>query len=268
MRILALQYDIAWENPPANYARVRTMLQSASPTGGELVVLPEMFSTGFSMNVLQPPPDRQFISELAREFGVSILAGTIAEAAGGKRFNQALLISSDGAEAACFNKLHPFSPAGENQYFTAGTDILVTSFQGLRIAPLICYDLRFPESFRSAVRLGANVMMVIANWPEARIDHWTTLLRARAIENQSYVLGVNRVGRDPHCSYPGRSMAISPSGTILAELGGQEGILIAHFDSATVQKYRAEFPALADMNRCPISAEPKAAPPRRDPAGG
>jgi len=115
------------------------------------------------------------------------------------------------------------------------------------VAPFICYDLRFPELFRMAVRQGAQLYVVIANWPASRVHHWVTLLQARAIENQAYVVGVNRCGSDPKVAYAGRSLVVSPRGVILADAGGGERVLSAELDLAALQAYRAEFPVLQDM---------------------
>ena len=118
---------------------------------------------------------------------------------------------------------------------------------GFTVAPLICYDLRFPEPFREAVRLGGEVLVVIANWPSARAEHWTALLAARAIENQAYVVGVNRVGRDPNGAYPGLSTMIDPKGRTIISANGQPTVLHADLDRQTLLDYRRSFPVLEDM---------------------
>jgi predicted amidohydrolase len=118
----------------------------------------------------------------------------------------------------------------------------------MKAAPFICYDLRFPEVFRAAARRGAEIFLVIANWPDRREQHWVTLLQARAIENLAYVVGVNRSGRDPEHVYPGRSMIIDPHGKILADAGGGEAVISAEIDPAEVRNWRRDFPALADMH--------------------
>jgi predicted amidohydrolase len=128
----------------------------------------------------------------------------------------------------------------------AGTNVNVFEWQGLKIAPLICYDLRFPELAREAVRAGAEVLVYIAAWPVRRFLHWITLLQARAIENQAYVIGVNRYGSDPQFSYNGRSLIVDPHGVIIADAGEQERVLSAQIDSQIVRDWRSQFPALKD----------------------
>src|SRR5690606_6307419 len=115
------------------------------------------------------------------------------------------------------------------------------------VSPLICYDLRFPEAFRLATKQGAEMFVVIANWPTARVEHWLTLLKARAIENQAYVIGCNRVGRDPKVVYPGRSVIIDPRGNVLADAGGDPGVISSSIDAAALREYRKTFPALNDI---------------------
>ena len=138
-----------------------------------------------------------------------------------------------GREVARYTKLHPFSPAGESLHYLPGDAVLLADVHHTKVSPFICYDLRFPEAFRRAIRLGAELLVVIANWPDARADHWTTLLKARAIENQAYVLGVNRCGRDPWLSYPGRSALFGPKGELISELGPEESPLRATLGSTT-----------------------------------
>jgi omega-amidase len=252
MKIFAVQFDIAWENKPANYARVRELLAAERPSNGSLVVLPEMFATGFSLNVAAlaeagPSGTEAFLAQTARDLGVHILGGLIVQQADGRGLNQAVAFSPGGEEIARYTKMRTFTPGGESLHYAAGSQLVTFPWQNLRAAPFICYDLRFPELFRGAVRQGAQLFVVIANWPAARVHHWVTLLQARAIENQAYVVGVNRCGNDPQLAYPGRSLIVSPRGEILAEAGGGERVLGAELDLAAMQAYRADFPVLQDM---------------------
>lgn len=252
MHVLGLQLDIAWEDKPANHRKVRAMLDAARPDPGTLVLLPEMFSTGFSMNVpaVSDTPsheDHTFLTHLAKDLQIWLLAGIVATGPEGKGRNQAILVSPAGLETARYAKLHPFSPGKEAAHYLAGDSVLLADIHHTKVAPFICYDLRFPEAFRRATRLGAELLVVIANWPDARADHWTTLLKARAIENQAYVLGINRCGRDPFLSYPGRSALFGPKGELLAELGADESLLRATLDLTTVRTWRQQFPALNDI---------------------
>lgn len=252
MKIFCVQCDIVWENQPANYARVRELLAAEIFPAGSLVLLPEMFSTGFSMKVASvaedsPSATEEFLAQTARELGVFILGGLVTRRADGRGRNQAVAFSPAGKEVARYNKIQTFTLGGESQHYAAGKEIVTFSWQNFVVAPFICYDLRFPELFRRAVRQGAQLFVVIANWPAPRIHHWTALLQARAIENQAYVVGLNRCGTDPKQTYSGRSMIIGPRGEILAAAGDGERVISAEVDLAALLAYRVEFPALQDM---------------------
>jgi omega-amidase len=257
MQALAVQLDIAWEDKPANFAKVRQLLESAKPQPGSLIVLPEMFSTGFSMNVAavregEDRPAEKFLSELSQLHKAYVVGGVVNLGPDGKGLNQALTFGPEGQPVARYDKIHPFTLADEAVHYTAGRQIALFTWQGAgtkaRVAPFVCYDLRFPEVFRSAVRRGAQVMAVIANWPARRADHWVTLLKARAIENQAYVVGVNRCGTDPKHTYPGRSLIVDPHGNVLADAGEREGVIQAPIDPTLVDSWRRDFPALKDMH--------------------
>jgi predicted amidohydrolase len=252
MNLVCCQLDIVWENKPANHAKVRALLDRAAPRRGSLVALPEMFATGFSMHsaAVSDSHSRQtqeFLARTAADYGVYLLGGVVTEAPDGRGRNECVVFSPEGMEIARYCKLHPFTLGGEAQHYLAGDGICVFACQGFTIAPFICYDLRFPEVFRAAVRRGADLLVVIANWPAPREEHWVTLLKARAIENQAYVAGVNRCGQDPQLPYSGRSLILDPRGHILAEAGGEEGTISAQLDLGALVSYRREFPALSDM---------------------
>jgi predicted amidohydrolase len=256
-QVVAVQLDIRWEEREANHARVRELLVADRPRLGALVVLPEMFATGFTMSVAAAADDdaggasESFLSALSRELGVWIVAGLVHRApdgaSRGRGANEAFAFSPDGAVAARYTKLHPFSLGREHENYVAGDDVVTFQWERLRAAPLVCYDLRFPEAFRLATRAGAEMFTVIANWPESRVDHWVTLLRARAIENQAYVVGVNRAGADPHLRYPGRSLVVDPAGKVLADAGAGESCISAEVDYGVLAEYRARFPFVKDM---------------------
>lgn len=256
MNILCCQLDIVWENKPANRERVRALLSAAAPPEGTLIVLPEMFATGFSMNVAgiaENPQTREteaFLGEMARAHNCYLLGGVVSRGADGRGRNEAVLFGPDGAEAAPrYTKMHPFTLGGESDHYAAGVCPSLWKIHGFSVAPFICYDLRFPEIFRCAASEGAEIIVVIANWPVARVHHWVTLLTARAIENQAYVIGVNRSGNDPTLQYPGRSLIIGPGGEILADAGSAEGMISARLDRDALLAYREKLPFLADMRR-------------------
>src|SRR6478672_3529048 len=222
MKVFCCQCDIVWENKEANFAKVEHLLDQARPPAGSLVALPEMSFTGFSMNVAriaqhQPDHTEAFLKAAAKRYGIHLLAGTATQTQDGLGRNEAVLVTPLGSVANRYQKLHLFSTAREHLFFEAGNHAGIFEWNGGLVAPFICYDLRFPEEFRVAADLGAELYIVIANWPRARELHWLTLLQARAIENQAIVVGVNRCGRDPHVDYSGRSVIVAPDGAVIAD---------------------------------------------------
>ena len=251
--VFAIQLDIVWEDKAANFSRVRSLLASSSPPPGSLVVLPEMFATGFSMDLSltrQGPAraDESFLAKLARQYHVTMVAGVVSEASAEAGSNEAVAISPAGGLLARYAKIHPFSLGGEAQRHQRGTDIVTFEWGGFIVAPFVCYDLRFPEIFRAAALRGANLFVVIALWPVKRQQHWLTLLQARAIENQAYVIGVNRTGSEPQYSYAGRSVVVDPHGVIIADAGEREQLMGAALDAGVVTSWRKDFPALRDAH--------------------
>lgn len=252
MKVYCVQLNIAWEDKAANFARVAALLAGTPPEAGSLVILPEMFATGFSMEVAAirdrtGGETEQFLSNTAQEHGVFLLAGVVTADAEGKGRNQSVIFGPEGSELARYTKLQPFTLGGESQHYDRGDGPIVFSWRDFLVSPFVCYDLRFPEHFRIAAKLGAQLITVIANWPVGRIQHWVTLLQARAIENQCFVAGVNRCGADPKLTYTGRSIIVSPKGEILADAGNGESIISADLKLDELLAYRTEFPFLTDM---------------------
>jgi len=251
MKIACCQFDIAWEQKQTNHDRVGSLLREAALPAGSLVLLPEMFATGFSMNVAGVNDSgehatQDFLAVLSRELKLHILAGIVSVAPNGTGYNEAIAVDPDGRRIARYQKLHPFSFGEEHKHYTPGKTVVTFAWNGFCVCPLICYDLRFPEPYRVAVKRGADCFAVIANWPAAREHHWVTLLQARAIENQGYVAAVNRCGSDPKTQYSGRSLIIDPRGNILADAGNRPGVISAEVDHAALLRYRSEFPVLSD----------------------
>ncbi len=253
MTIIGLQFDIAWENKAANFATVHRLVQAAKPQRESLVVLPEMFATGFSMNTgtiteAYGGETEQFLAATAGEFGIWLIGGAAMRNRNGRALNKALVFTPAGELAAFYTKMHPFTPGGEAEHYAAGERTTIFKWRDCTVSPFICYDLRFPEIFRKAAgEHRPELFVVIASWPEKRILHWVRLLEARAIENQAYVIGVNRIGNDPFYRYPGRSVMADPHGEILADAGEREGWISAELDLANLRKYREGLPFLADM---------------------
>lgn len=251
-----VQLDCAWENKRANYERVVALLKEAPPAEGSLIVLPEMFSTGFSFNTAatrQNADEREddaFLSGLAKMHRCHVIGGVVSEYSTGRCRNEAVVFDPEGREAARYAKRQPFNIGGEGSAHEAGHEIATFEWQEMKIAPLICYDLRFPELAREAVLdHGAEVLVYIASWPSRRHQHWLTLLQARAIENLAYVIGVNRAGQDPQFSYAGRTVAVDPHGVIIADAGAQEKVLTAGIEPEVMRRWRKDFPALKDAKR-------------------
>lgn len=253
MNVSAVQFDIAWEDKTANFRKVSELLAANPPALGSLVVLPEMFASGFSMNLsaTRQGADREdetFLSGLARKHAVFLIGGVVSPGAGALGRNEAVAFSPDGKLTARYAKIHPFSLGGEAQGHEAGTEIVTFPWGGFTVAPFVCYDLRFPEIFRAAALRGANLFVVIALWPVKRQQHWLTLLQARAIENQAYVVGVNRVGTDPSFTYSGRSVVVDPHGIIIADAAEREHVLTTALDVEVATAWRRDFPALRDAH--------------------
>jgi predicted amidohydrolase len=241
--------DLAWEAPEENHRRAARHLADAASQGARFAVLPEMFSTGFSMEperIAQPPggPSEVFLVEQAAELGLWILA-SVPQTGETRPRNVALLVSPKGAVTR-YAKIHPFSFAGEDRHYEAGDRVVTADVEGVRVTPFVCYDLRFPEPFRVAAR-ETDLFCVVANWPEPRREHWRTLLRARAIENQAYVAGVNRTGDGGGAHYVGDSALVGPLGETFAEGGAGEAVLVCDVDTAAVARLRSRFPALEDI---------------------
>jgi len=250
-RLYAVQHDIAWEDKAANFAKVSECLDEARPQPGSLIVLAEMFATGFSKHLAhtldtEARETEAFLRRLAAKYQCCVIGGLIAAAADGKGRNEALAIAPDGKELARYVKMQPFTGGGEHLVHEPGDRVFTFEWQGFTVAPLICYDLRFPELAREATAQGANLLIYIASWPIKRALHWVTLLQARAIENLAWVVGVNRCGTDPEFTYPGRSLVVDPHGNIVADAADREGVLETLLDVNVATQWRSQFPALRD----------------------
>jgi predicted amidohydrolase len=251
MKIAAVQHDICWEAAEATCAHVAPMIAGAAATGARLVVLTEMYSTGFTMasdRVAEAPdgPSTTFLAKQAAAHGVW-LCGSVptADPARPRPVNRLVLVGPDGRQYH-YDKIHPFSYAGEHEHYAAGSSYLTVDVEGLRVTGFVCYDLRFADEFWAVAR-DTDCYVVVANWPAARRHHWRALLTARAIENQAYVVGVNRVGVDANgLDHAGDSMIVDPLGEVLVSGARSEATLVADVDAAVVADVRARLPFLAD----------------------
>jgi omega-amidase len=252
LRVALGEYDIGWHDPAGSLDRAAQLVAGAAGEGAELVVLPEMCTTGFTMEAdaqCEPLDGRsvQRLAEIARRSGVHLLAGVATRETagneGGQRgfFNSALLFDARGDIAAHYRKQKLFVFAEEQQHYSPGDAPVVVEVAGVRLAPFICFDLRYPELFR-AVAPEVDAMLLIANWPAARRPHWDALTRARAIENQCYFVAVNRTGEGGGIDYDGGSVAFDPWGERMG--GGREVVTI---DPARVGEVRGRYPFVEDL---------------------
>jgi omega-amidase len=252
LRVTLVQQPLVWGEPGANRERFAALL---TPLAGstDLVVLPETFTTGFSMEVerLSEPalgPTSEWLMDLAQELDAAI-TGSVITADGGRYYNR-LLWAEPGRKLRHYDKRHLFRMGREHQHFTPGGSALTTRWRGFSICPLVCYDLRFPVYSRRRAGLDYELLIYVANWPAPRALAWRTLLKARAIENQAYVVGVNRVGPDGHgIAHAGDSAAIDHLGQPLAELGAEAALVTVALDAGRLQTFRDKFPAHLDADR-------------------
>lgn len=237
MRVALGQLDMVWEDKTRSYQKAEKMIEEAAAAGCDIIIFPEMSFTGFSMN-LEVIGEREEDSvttakmqELAQKYSIAIAFGwaALGKKPGDKGTNRFTLVEASGKKLAEYSKLHPFSYGKEDEHYERGTEIVTVPFLGRTVGLFICYDLRFPEIFQIAAKK-ADVLFVIANWPAVRSAHWETLLRARAIETQSYVVGVNCVGKRDGEVYTGESMAVDSIGNILGKLSNKEGVLVCDLD--------------------------------------
>ena len=250
MKIAALQHDIVWEDRDANFERLAPMIAGAAAGGARLVVLTEMFSTGFSMDTARVAeardgPSAAFLAAQARAHGIWVCGSCPERPAAEERpFNQLVLAAPDGTLHR-YAKIHPFGYGAEPQHYAAGDTFLTVDIEGLRCTFFVCYDLRFADEFWPLARV-TDCYVVVANWPRQRRAHWSALLVARAIENQAFVVGVNRVGTGDGLTYVGDSVILDPLGEPVASAGADEGVITADVDPERVRAVREKFPFLAD----------------------
>lgn len=253
MKVAAIQHDIVWLDRDANFARLEPMIREAAAADARLVVLTEMFSTGFAMGdewaarLAEPRggASSQFLCSVARTHGVWVAGSCPERATGSSLPANTLVIAGPNGEVHRYEKIHPFSFGGEDKYFRAGSGHLTVDIEGVAVSAFVCYDLRFADHFWELAG-STDLFIVPANWPASRAEHWTTLLNARAIENQSYVLGVNRVGTGGSLRYGGGSRIVAPFGECLAEAREAETILYSDVTHDRVAETRDRYPFLRD----------------------
>ncbi len=251
LKFACLQTDIVWESPPDNFDPVAARIARAAELGADVIVLPEMFATGFSMNPSLAQdvdgPIASFLTAQAARHRVCIIAGIMLTGSP-RPANGALVFDRTGTVMARYHKVHLFAHAGENEVLAPGDGPVVFALDGLRCSVFICFDLRFPELFRPVAEQ-VDAMVVLASWPGSRQQHFDTLLEARAIENQCYVVGVNRVGQGGGIAYDGGSAIIAPGGQVLQRMYEEDTIVSAAVDTGVVARIRRDFPFLPGMTQ-------------------
>lgn len=248
LRVTLVQQKLAWESAEDNRAQFASLLESEA-LQSDLILLPEMFTTGFSMNALanaeQPGGEtEQWLQSMARRYDCAV-SGSIAVREGEEVFNRLLFATPD--EVSHYDKRHLFRMAGEHKRYAAGRERVVLEWRGWRIKPEVCYDLRFPVFSRN--RNDYDLLFFVANWPAPRAAHWRALLLARAIENLACVVGVNRIGSDANgLDYSGDSLAIDARGQMLADLADSASVETVRFSGDELLAYRERFPAHEDAD--------------------
>jgi omega-amidase len=250
LSIALVQADLHWENVTANLATFEEKLATL-PEPVDVIVLPEMFTTGFTMNTALAEPmnltTTRWMKQIAKQHH-ALVVGSFAVNERGSFFNRLLCVRPDGTYAQS-DKRHLFRMGEENNHYTAGNARLTIEWKGWKICPLVCYDLRFPVWSRNLQSDPYDILLYVANWPARRAHAWSTLLQARAIENQCYVIGVNRVGADGNgLEYRGDSVALDYLGEPVAMLGNHETERVVPISKADLAAYRQNFPALSDAD--------------------
>lgn len=249
MTISLLQHDIVWGNPTANLEKIEEILWGLDKS--DLYVLPEMFSTGFAVNPEGiAESDEQtltWMKRMAQELK-GALCGSVATEVDGQYYNRLYFVKPNG-EVTTYDKRHLFTYADEHRHYTRGNDRVVVEFRGVRFLLQVCYDLRFPIFSRNNEKIPYDCAIYVASWPTTRLAVWDTLLHARAIENQCYVAGVNRIGEDESGRYSGGTMLVDPFGKTAAACPlGDEWTITVTLDLQALRTFRRKFPVLKDAD--------------------
>lgn len=260
-RVALIQKDIALGQPALNQERLEQAMELAVSASEkpDVLVLPEMWNTGYALAELKQLADpdgrnsRTWLSAFARRHGVHIVGGSVAEQQLGRMYNTMYVFNRLGEEIGRYSKIHLFRLMEEEKHLQPGEQSVIFEMDGIPAGAAICYDIRFPELARTLALKGAKLLFVPAEWPHPRLNHWRTLLAARAIENQMYVIACNRTGRSGNEDFFGHSLIIDPWGQIIAEGGEGEAIVSGVIDLSLVERVRSSIPVFTD--RCPAAYE-------------
>jgi len=253
-KLSVLQMDVAIGQPDENFKKVEQLLQQAvqADEKPDCIVLPEMWNTGYALEQIHELADQEgectkaLISGFCKTHEVHVVAGSIAERRGDQIYNTIYVFDRTGKVVADYSKIHLFRLMDEEKYFAEGDHVGTFEADGVQAGMMICYDIRFPELSRKLALSGAKILFVPAEWPNPRLHHWRTLLMARAIENQMYVVSCNRVGTSGTTEFFGHSMIIDPWGEVLVEGQDSEEILSASIDLSLVDEVRGRIPVFED----------------------
>ncbi|MDN4073754.1 carbon-nitrogen family hydrolase [Fictibacillus terranigra] len=253
LTVAAIQMDIELGNPKENIKRASKRIEQAAENKPDVIVLPELWTTGYDLERLDVIGDangeeiKRIMSSLARQYKVNIVAGSVAKKTDKGIFNTLYAFNRKGEMTGEYSKLHLIRLMQEEKFISPGSSKGNFMLENVPAAGVICYDIRFPEWIRAHILDGASILFVPAEWPSQRLTHWRNLLITRAIENQCYVVGCNRVGSDKNNTFAGHTMVIDPWGEIVAEAGGEEEtILYAEISTDLVEEVRTRIPVFED----------------------
>ncbi|KRM73839.1 carbon-nitrogen family hydrolase [Secundilactobacillus collinoides] len=246
------QIDIAFGQPAKNFAKIEQFVKQAADQKADMVIFPEMWNTGYDLIRLADIADangdqtKHVLAALARKYNIMVHGGSVSTKRDGKFYNSTYIFDKDGTEIANYDKVHLFGLMAEDDYLTAGNRKDRFEINGVAATSVICYDIRFPEWLRTQSLTDSRIIFVPAEWPTPRLEQWRKLLAARAIENQSFVVGVNRVGSDPDNRFGGSSVVYDPLGKELLRLNDREQLQTITFDSSQTDKVRGSMPVFED----------------------
>lgn len=252
LTIALAQTDVSFASPKDNFEKVATFTKQATTKKADVVVFPEMWNTGYALPQLNEIADvdgeqtKQLLSQLAADNHINIVGGSVATKKNGKFFNTNYVYDANGQLVSEYDKVHLFGLMNEGEFITAGDQENHYELAGVPSAGIICYDLRFPEWIRTNTQYGAKVLYIVAEWPDVRIPQWEALVKARAIENQAFVVAVNRVGADPDNQFNGHSLVVDPLGNVVAQGSKQEELFTASLDLDTITAIRGQIPVFKD----------------------
>ncbi len=244
--------NISLGNVQKNRLQAVAMIEKAIQDGPDVIVLPELWNTGFfpenvkKLADLKGEPSCSFLSELAAKYRINLVGGSIASKEDDRIYNINYVFDRKGKIISRYKKIHLFSPSGEDNYFKHGNEISVYEIDGIKAATIICYDLRFVELVRILALKGVQILFIVAQWPHPRLEHWQILLKARAIENQLFIAAVNTVGKAKELIFCGNSMLINPWGKVLADAKEEVSILAYEIDFADIHDIRKKMNIFRD----------------------